>query len=219
MMRRLLVVMVAAVLAVIGGAGSTAAHTELIASDPLPGGTVGELDQISLIFAGEFLVEEGVTVTLERRSDQQLIELGEPRTPTASAIEVDVVGELLGDDEYVVRYESTAADDGVRQQGAFAFVYDSSLAPDTGVDAVAVGALVVGGLALASLVWIVARGRDDDGVADDAVEFDPHAAALDPEFDPESALDDDFAESGLDVDADASGGTGEHGAEFEAGTA
>lgn len=174
-MRRVLAALVLAG-AVLAVSAPTGAHTELIAAEPFQGQTVGEVEEIRLIFAGEFLVDDDVVVTLERRSDEEPVELAEPVFPSASAIEVEVIGDLPSGGEYVIRYETTAADDGVRQRGGYAFTYDPSLAPG-GVDPIAVGALVVGGLALLALVVIVARGRgdDDDGVADDAVEFDPDA--------------------------------------------
>jgi methionine-rich copper-binding protein CopC len=205
-MRRLLAAAVVAGALVVASAPG-GAHSELIASEPLPGQAVGEVDEIRLIFAGDFDLDEDVVVTLERRSDGEPIELGAPVTPTASSIEVDVIGDLPGGGDYVVRYETTAADEGLRQQGGFAFTYDPSLAPG-GVDPIAVGALVVGGLALVALVVMVARGRsdEDDGVADDAVEFDPDAVDEGIELGDDVDLD-DLDLDDLDLDEGSPSGT------------
>ncbi len=144
------------------GATVAAAHTELIDADPLPGDTVAAVDGIRLLFAGEFLPAEGVEVTLERRSDGALVELGTPETPSGSAILVDVLDELPGPGDYAVRWQTVAADEGFRQPGGYAFTFDPDARPDGadrggGLMAAGVG-LVLAGVALAA-VGLVVRGR------------------------------------------------------------
>lgn len=145
------------------------AHSQLIASEPLPGQAVGQVDEIRLIFAGEFLIDEGVEVRLERRSDGTPVELATPRTPTATTIETDLIGEFPSAGDYVVRYETEAADEGLRQPNAFAFTYDPTLGDDGGgANVIVLSALIVGGIVLISSAVAIAHQRRQTGSSDTA---------------------------------------------------
>ena len=82
-------------------------------------------------------------------------------------IEVEVIGEFPSPGDYVVRYRTVAAYEGVRQPNAFAFAYDPAL-NDGGANVIIVAAVIVGGIVLITVAAIIARQRRQTGSTDTA---------------------------------------------------
>lgn len=174
-MRRTVAVVV--LLLAVAGARPAVAHSNLIASSPSPGATVGgRLERIQLEF--DRGVIEVLEVTLEDLDGRLFAGRAEQLAPTFIEFELDESPSQPGD--YIVRY-SVLSDDGDLSPFGYVFTYDPDAAEaaplafegaepgeDGGTSTIIVALLVAGlivGLVMAGAGWFLLRRGSKRDVA------------------------------------------------------